>query len=157
MPGRSSWAVSAGVNSRVRLFWYMNVEAAFERFRQVGAEAMPRDALVRGWMRLLEFYFLYHFGNRPWRALLVAEQGMRDFNEIGAEQGENSLRLYSGLAMASLGDSWEAMERMRESLAIARRTEHGLAVLHTQQYLGALLLGSPEPAHQEEGHDVVLR
>jgi hypothetical protein len=132
------------------------VEAVFERLRQVGAEALERDALVRGWMRLLEFYFLHHLGNRPWRALLVAEQGMRDFNEIGAEQGENSLRLYSGLAMASLGGLWEGVERMRESLAIARRTEQGLAVLHTQQYLGALLLGSPEPAHQQEGHDMVL-
>jgi hypothetical protein len=132
------------------------LEAILERIQEVGAGSMSHDAMARGWMRLLKSYHLYFFEARPWQALMVAEQGRRDFDEIGSQRDMSTMRISTGLALASLGELPGAVEGMREVLASSQRAESHLATVYAQNSLCVVLAGSPEPAHRQEAHALLL-
>ncbi|AKJ05772.1 Adenylate cyclase [Archangium gephyra] len=130
-------------------------EAILERILEVGAESMNHDALSRGWMRLLKSYFLYFFEAQPWQALRVAEQARQDFNEIGSKRDVLTMQVVSGMILASLGELPGAMERLRDALNTAQRTESHLAAAYAQNVLCGVLAGSPEPVHHQEAHSLL--
>ncbi|HYO54720.1 serine/threonine-protein kinase PknK [Archangium sp.] len=113
------------------------------------------DGPSRGWTRYIDGFFHHFFEAKPWHAFLQAEQGTRDFRELGAERDALIVQTFLGLALAALGDVSGAVERMREVLTASRRLEAHLAVGAAQHYLGQVLASSPEPAHRQEAYDLV--
>ena len=75
-----------------------------ERIPEVGAGLAESDPLTRGWTAFAKSYFLFLIEPRPWQAFQVAEQGMRDFREIGSERNALILQTLSGLALGRLGE-----------------------------------------------------
>ncbi|WP_053066975.1 protein kinase domain-containing protein [Archangium gephyra] len=135
------------------LSWFgerQRMAGLLERISQVGAGLTDADPLTRGWTAFARTYFLFLMEPRPWQAFQVAEQGMKDFRELGSERNALLLQTLSGLALGALGELSGAMERMREVLAVARRTEQHVTLAHGQHYLALVLSVSREPAHGQE-------
>jgi eukaryotic-like serine/threonine-protein kinase len=131
------------------------MELLLGRIFQVGGEAASHDAVVRGWMRFMEGYFLHLLEARPWQAFLVAESGRRDFREIGSERSSTGLTTLSGMTLDTLGDLPGALELLRESVTIADRAELHLAGAYARHNLIQALAGSSELEHQREAHVLV--
>jgi hypothetical protein len=143
-------AVSLMASSFVWLGSRHKLEAMLERMMDVGADVFAHDALARGWMSCAKCSFLYFFEAQPWQAFTLAEQGMRDFREVGLERAASLMQTLSGLFSCVLGDVPGGLARLRESLAAGQRSEQHLTVYFAQYYLTQALANSSEPAHQQE-------
>jgi hypothetical protein len=126
-----------------------------ERILEVGAGLSESDSLTRGWTAFARTYFLFFMEPSPWQAFQVAEQGMKDFREVGSERNALILQTLSGLALGFLGALPAAMERMREVLATARRTEQQVTLSYAQHYLALVLSVSSEPEHWREARSLL--
>ncbi|WP_375766625.1 serine/threonine-protein kinase PknK [Archangium gephyra] len=126
-----------------------------ERILEVGAGLSESDPLTRGWTAFTRTYFLFFMEPSPWQAFQVAEQGMKDFREVGSERNALLLQVLSGLALGFLGELPTAMERMREVLDIARRTEQQVTLSYGQHYLALVLTVSHEPEHWHEARSLL--
>lgn len=125
------------------------------RLTQLGAGAGELDASTRGWTAFTRSYFLFLLEPSPWQAFRVADQGMRDFREIGSERSALLLQTLSGLALASLGELPLAVERMREALALARRAEQHVTAAYVQHYLALVLASTQEPGNWSEARELL--
>ncbi|HEX8436120.1 ATP-binding protein, partial [Archangium sp.] len=125
-------------------------EALLGRVMEAGAAVFAQDPWARGWMRYAKCSFLYFFEARPWQAFTMAEMGIRDFHEIGAERDAGVMQTLSGMLLFALGDHPDALARLRECLQSGLRSEQHLTVLFAQLYLSLALACSSEPAHQQE-------
>jgi tetratricopeptide (TPR) repeat protein len=113
------------------------------------------DGPSRGWTRYIDGFFHHLFEPRPWHAFTQAEQGTRDFRELGAERDALIVQTFQAVALAGLGDVPQAVERMQEVLTVGRRLKALLAVGAAQHYLAQVLACSPEPAHRQEAYELV--
>ncbi|OJH33843.1 serine/threonine-protein kinase PknK [Cystobacter ferrugineus] len=113
------------------------------------------DGPSRGWTGYIDGFFHYLFEPRPWHAFLRAEQGMRDFRELGVERDALVVQALQGLTLAALGDVPGAVERMREVLTVGRRLEANLMVGMATHFLSRILVDSPDPAHRQEAYELV--
>ncbi len=131
-------------------------EACFERLERTGQEALAQDGITRG-RRGQEYSFrsLYLHGD-PWRAAAWAEQSVQVCREVGVERGEVSALARWARALLALGDLDGALERGRESLALALRVSPSFGVTFAQQNLAQVLVASPDPAHQQEARALAL-
>ncbi len=80
----------------------------------------------------------------------MAEMGIRDFREVGAERDASVMQTLSGMILFGLGDHAGALARLRECLRASLLSENHLAVHYTQLFLTLALACSSEPAHQQE-------
>jgi tetratricopeptide (TPR) repeat protein len=135
--------------------WHQGTEAMLRRILEVGADVMAHDAMTRGWMRLLKSQLIHFFENKPWQAFSLAEMGMRDFLEVGAERDACMMQIVSGSCLTALGDQPRAVEFLREALATTLRTEQHLMVPHCRYFLFHALTQGSEPAHQQEARSLV--
>jgi tetratricopeptide (TPR) repeat protein len=159
MPGATTAYIEAVALLGMVIHWTgarQKAEAILDRILEVGAESMSHDALARGWMRLSKSYFLYFFEANPWQALMLAEQGRQDFNEIGSKRDVLTMQTFSGIILASLGELSGAVAGLREALNTAQRTESHLAAVYAQSALCTVLAGSPDPVHRQEAHSLLL-
>ncbi|WNG30635.1 protein kinase [Cystobacter fuscus] len=108
------------------------------------------DGIARGWTHYMDGFFHHLFEAAPWRALLLAEQGTREFRELGLERDALIQQTLSGLTLGALGDVSGAVARMREVLGAGRALEAHLAVGGAQQYMTLVLVRSPDPEHLRE-------
>jgi eukaryotic-like serine/threonine-protein kinase len=137
------------------LLWSMDrkkTEALLARLTQVGADVMPHSPMTRGFASMLEASALYYFEACPWRGFKVAEQGLRDFTEVGSERNANILRILCGMHLATMGELSEATELLREALATSRRTEQHLLVDSVLFYLNMMKGHSPAQVERQEAH-----
>ncbi|WP_395839740.1 protein kinase [Cystobacter fuscus] len=159
-PGPEAVAVYAEALNQLGAtsFWngeHQRAEAMLERILEVGADVMAHDAMTRGSMRLLKSQLIQFFENKPWQAFSLAEMGMRDYLEVGAERNACMTQMVLGNCLIDLGDQPRAVEVLREALATALRTEQHHAAPHGQYYLLHALSQSSEPAHQQEARSLV--
>ncbi|XXF80158.1 protein kinase [Myxococcaceae bacterium GXIMD 01537] len=131
-------------------------DACFERLERTGREVIARDGMVRGW-RNIEYSFrsLYSHGE-PWQALTWAEQCEGAFGAVGSERGDVVVLARVAQALLALGDVRGAVERARQSVALALRVSPRFGVTFAQQNLATVLVASPEPAHRQEARELVL-
>jgi hypothetical protein len=108
------------------------------------------DGIARGWTHYMDGFFHHLYEAAPWRALLLAEQGTREFRELGLERDALILQTLVGLVLGALGDVSGAVARMREVLVVGRTLEAHLAVGGAQQYMSQVLARSPDPEHRRE-------
>ncbi|WNG41888.1 protein kinase [Archangium violaceum] len=138
------WAVACLGLAHVLSGSRWEVRAVLDRLWELVAGGMGP-----GWARYIQAFFHHHFEARPWLALVQAEQGMRDFRELGMERDALTVQTLSGMALAALGDVPGGVERIREVLA----PQQGGAPLPndaTQNFLCQVLADSPEPQHRQE-------
>jgi len=131
-------------------------EACFERLERTGQDVIARDGVVRG-RRGMEYCFrsLYLQGD-AWQAQTWAEQSLQAFREVGAERGEVAALARMALTQLALGDLESAVERGRQSVALALRVSPHFGVTFAQEHLALALAASPEPTHREEARALAL-
>jgi hypothetical protein len=127
-----------------------------ERMNEVGSEAITRDPLARGWVRLGQHFFHSLLEVRPWQALVCAEQGTKAFVEAGAESSALTTRALGGHLLAVLGDLPGAEEQLRSCLNTCRQARLSLNVSVARTHLAATLAGSPDPRHWEEARALAV-
>jgi hypothetical protein len=132
------------------------MDVLIQRTLEIGADDLARDGVAYGWTRSVRSQFLFYYEARPWQAFLMADAGKQGFREIGAEPNAILMQCLSAATLAALGDVPGAVARLRESLAIAQRTEHHLTVTYAQQILLEILAASPEPTHRQEAQALGL-
>lgn len=131
--------------------------ACLERLERTGRDVLARDGLVRGWWSLEHSYRSLALHDAPWRALTWAEQAVEGFREVGWERGEVVVLTRMAQALLALGDVEGAVERARQSVALALRVSPRFGVTFAQQNLALVLAASAEPAHQREARDLALQ
>ncbi len=139
----------------VALIWSgerQKVEALLGRLLEVGADVMAHSPLARGFVSLLQSYFLYYYEASPRRSFQVAEQGWRDFSAVGSERDTLMMRVISGECLAATGELPGAVEMLREALAIARQTEQPFLAESALFVLSLVLANSPEQEDRQEAH-----
>jgi tetratricopeptide (TPR) repeat protein len=104
---------------------------------------------------MLKCQLIHFFENKPWQAFSLAEMGMRDFLEVGAERNACMMQILSGHCLTELGDPPHAVELLREALATALRTEQHLMAPHGRYFLLHALSQGSEPAYQQEAYSLV--
>jgi tetratricopeptide (TPR) repeat protein len=133
------------------------MERLLARSTELGSGVMDRqDELARGWVSGLKSQMLWHYEARPWQAFVMAEQGQRAFQEVGAEHHLLVVRNLLGMALVELGDVPGALVLLRANLGAALQSEQRLAAVHARQLLMQALAASPERSHGQEAHDLVL-
>jgi len=126
------------------------------RMEAVGAEVIAREASARGWVCLAQGFFHHLLEDKPWQALVWAEQGTRAFLEVGAENNSITTRGLIGQALAALGDLPGAVEQLRLCLAMSRPMEQHITVSISRTQLALALTHSPSPEDWEEARALAL-
>jgi ATP/maltotriose-dependent transcriptional regulator MalT len=134
----------------------MQASVLLARMIEVGTEAGPQDGSARGWVGLARGFFQHLLDDKPWQALVSAEQGTSAFLEVDAEVGSLATRGLIGQAMAALGDMSGAEEQLRLCLTSARRLEQPLMLSVARTHLALVLSSSPEPGPWEEARTLAL-
>ncbi|WP_224243714.1 serine/threonine-protein kinase [Hyalangium gracile] len=141
--------------------WYLGAqreaEACFERLERTGQDVIARDGLVRGWRGLEQSFRALSLHEDPWKALNWAEQALEAFREVGAERGEVVGLIRMAQALLPLGNMEGAMERVRQSMALALRVSPRFGVTFAQQNLARVLAVSPDPAHRQEARAMAIK
>jgi tetratricopeptide (TPR) repeat protein len=131
-------------------------EACLERLERTGSDVIARNGVVRGWRGIVKSFRSLYLTDGPWQALSWIRQAVQSFREVGAERGEVAARAWEAQALLALGDTGEAVERMRQSVALALRVSPSFGITFAQQNLAKMLAASPDPAHQQEARTLAL-
>jgi tetratricopeptide (TPR) repeat protein len=131
-------------------------EACFERLERTGQDVIARDGIVRG--RRGHEYSIRSLALRgePWEALRWAEQAVQAFDEVGAERGAVAALAQLAETLLALGDLEGAVERGRQSVALALRVSPRFGITFAQQSLAKVLAASPEPSQRQEARALAL-
>ncbi|PTL79385.1 serine/threonine-protein kinase PknK [Vitiosangium sp. GDMCC 1.1324] len=141
------WAVACLGLAHVLSGARWEAQAVIERLWE-----MVADGMNPGWARYIQAFFHFRFEAKPWQAFLQAEQGMRDFRELGLERDALILQTISGMALAALGDVPGAVERMRDVLIVSQQWGAHLANGAAQNFLCQVMADSPDLEHRREAH-----
>ncbi len=150
--GAYTWAVACLGLAFVYAGARWELEEWLEWMKEKEAAA---DRVERAWTRYMGAYFHHLFTEQPWRAFLLAEEGTRDFRELGMERDALIVQTCAGVTLAALGDIEGARVRLREVISEGQKIEAQLAVGAAQHFLAHVLVNSPEPEHREEAHALV--
>ncbi|WPB80388.1 protein kinase [Archangium violaceum] len=112
------------------------------------------DGPSRGWLRYIDGFFHHLLEPRPWHAFQLAEQGRRDFRELGAQRDALTVEVLLGLTLAALGDFSGAVERMQAVVSASRRLGAHVSVGTIQHRLSHILVASPDPTHWQQAHEL---
>jgi serine/threonine protein kinase len=127
-----------------------------ERMEAVAAEVIAREASARGWVCLAQGFFHHLLEDKPWQALVWAEQGTSAFLEAGAENNSITTRGLIGQALVALGDISGAVEQLRLCLATSLPMDQPITVSISRTQLALALTSSPAPEAWEEARTLAL-
>ncbi|WP_257448889.1 serine/threonine-protein kinase [Archangium lipolyticum] len=129
---------------------------SFERLEHKGRESIARDAIVRGWRNIAHGFRTLSLTEGAWPALNWSEKASQAFREVGSERNEVASLSWEAQARQALGDHTGAVERARQSMALAVRVGQLFGIAHARYSLMQVLADGPEPAHQEEAQALAL-
>ncbi|WP_224364701.1 serine/threonine-protein kinase [Hyalangium versicolor] len=132
-------------------------EACFEHLERTGSEVIARDGMVRGWRGVEYSFQSLVIRDEAWKALVWAEQSVGGFREVGSERGEVVVLARTAQALRALGDVAGAVERARQSVALALRVSPRFGVSFAEHNLIQVLAVSAEPTHQQEARALALK
>ncbi|HZI06258.1 MAG TPA: AAA family ATPase, partial [Archangium sp.] len=131
-------------------------EAFVGHLQELVTEVRTHAPVAHGYSCLLESQYLHFYEARPWRAVMVAEEGSRDFAAVGSERNTVVLQNNSALHLIALGELPAAVALMREALVVLRRAEQHMVAEASLFILSMALAGSPEPGDRQEARALLL-
>jgi hypothetical protein len=115
-----------------------------------GAPQLAQANDLRGALRMGQSDYVRAFEADPFRPLLLSEEAVTAFAEIGDRRDQVTAMTRLGQAQGELGDFAGGERTLRDAAALARRIRIPFAVLQTELHLAALLCTSPLPDVQNE-------
>ncbi len=126
------------------------------RALEVGAGRIEQEPALQGMLNWTRSLLAHAVEGRPWTARVLAEQARQPMYDTGVDWKQIMALVLEGMTLGALGDMAGAMERMRESQAVARAASGLMHVQYANLTTAMVLAHSPDPAHREEARALAL-